>query len=461
MDCAQIGLDKLFEVHIFTVSELTRKVRDALEENFADIWVEGEISNLRIPSSGHIYLTLKDEASQIRAIIFKSQRAFIPFTPQDGLEVLAKGRISVYEPRGEYQLMVDYMEPKGKGALQIAFEQLKEKLYREGLFDERHKKPLPLLPQRIGVVTSPTGAAIRDIIRVIDRRFANVQIVLYPVRVQGDGAAKEIAQAIDELNAIGDFDALIVGRGGGSLEDLWAFNEEAVARAIFHSKIPIISAVGHEVDYTIADFVADLRAPTPSAAAEMVVRSKEELAQHLLNLRKRLASSTKNRLSMARAALERYSGRRAFVMPRARIFTQHQRVDDLSLRFGKALVQALKRSRMRLDAADKNIAILKPVGRMEIVRKAALNLKAKAEGVMASRLKLTRGELGALIGKLESLNPLAILSRGYSICRRLPGMELIKTYAELAPGDDVNLKLWRGEVICGVKEVLPEGQSGI
>lgn len=456
MENAQIGLDKLFEVHIYTVSELTREVRDLLEENFADLWVMGEISNLRIPTSGHIYLTLKDETSQIRAVIFKSQRDFIPFTPQDGLGVLAKGRISVYEPRGEYQLLVDYMEPKGKGALQLAFEQLKEKLYKEGLFDERHKKALPLLPQRIGVVTSPTGAAIRDILMVIDRRFANVHITLYPVRVQGEGAAAEIAQAIDELNAIGDFDVIIVGRGGGSLEDLWAFNEEVVARAIFRSKIPIISAVGHEIDYTIADFVADLRAPTPSAAAERVVRSKEELIQHLDGIQKRIASVMKSRLSLVKAAIGQYARSRAFAMPKARVYNMQQRVDDLSLRIGKAMASAFKASKMRIEAADKRLALLRPTASIEKIGKAASNLRAKAEGIMAHRLQIERERLGGLIGKLDSLNPLSILSRGYSICRRLPGMELIKTYEALAPGECVNLKLWRGEAICGVQEVLPE-----
>src|SRR4030067_3150139 len=258
--------------YILTVSELTQEIKDILEDKFPDVWVEGEISNLRIPPSGHIYFTLKDDFSQIRVVLFKNQARSLRFSPEDGLHVICRGRGSLYEKRGEYQLILEEMEPKGIGALQLAFLQVKERLEKEGFFDPARKRQIPMVPQTIGIVTSPTGAVIRDMLQIIDRRFENVHILLYPVRVQGEGASLEIARAIEYFNDRMNVDVIIVGRGGGSLEDLWAFNEEGVARAIYHSRIPIISAVGHETDYTISDFVADLRAPTPSAAAALGVK---------------------------------------------------------------------------------------------------------------------------------------------------------------------------------------------
>src|SRR3989339_1280832 len=265
------------EREVYTVSELTRAIKFVLEEDFPEVLVEGEISNFRVPNSGHAYFTLKDKDSQLKVVLFKLNKRLLKFEPDDGLHVIVRGRISVYEPRGEYQLIADYMEPKGIGALQLAFEQLKEKLFKEGLFDEAHKIPIPQFPQKIAIVTSPTGAAIRDMLRIIDRRFSNVHIIIYPVKVQGEGASAEIARAVKELNALPDIDVMIVGRGGGSIEDLWAFNEEIVARAIYDSRIPIISAVGHETDFTIADWVAEYRAPTPSAAAEKATPDMKEL----------------------------------------------------------------------------------------------------------------------------------------------------------------------------------------
>ena len=277
---------------IWTVSELTQKVKTRLEADFGEVWVEGEISNLRRPSSGHSYFTLKDDKSQIRAVIFRFMGRYLKFEPQDGMLVICRGKMSVYEPRGEYQLILDYMEPKGVGALQLAFEQLKEKLGKEGLFATDHKKPLPYLPRKIGIVTSSTGAAVRDILNVIGRRFPTMSILISPVKVQGEGSAPEIARAIDGLNLMDDIDVIIVARGGGSLEDLWSFNEECVARAIYRSSIPVVSAVGHEIDFTIADFVADLRAPTPSAAGELVVRDKGELVNFIESLSDRLRNRT-------------------------------------------------------------------------------------------------------------------------------------------------------------------------
>ncbi|HAZ10756.1 MAG TPA: exodeoxyribonuclease VII large subunit [Candidatus Omnitrophica bacterium] len=274
--------------YIYTVSQLSASIKIVLEDSFQNIWIEGEISNFDRPSSGHFYFTLKDERSELKCVFFKNSNEKIKFEIKDGMQVLCSGRISIYEKRGVYQLYVTKMEPRGVGELQLAFEQLKEKLFKEGLFEEAHKKEIPLLPERIGIVTSITGAAIRDILHVLNKRFSNVEVIINPVKVQGDGAREEIASAIEEFNALKNVDVMIVGRGGGSLEDLWAFNEEIVARAIYNSKIPIISAVGHEIDWTISDFVADMRAPTPSVAAEIVIAKKSELEDRLDEIEKKI-----------------------------------------------------------------------------------------------------------------------------------------------------------------------------
>src|ERR671924_1876239 len=299
-----------FDRAILTVSEVSERIKIVLEDTFFDIWVEGEISNLRTPSSGHAYLTLKDEHSQIRAVLFKMQRRYLRFDPKDGMLVIVRGRISLYEPRGEYQLVIDYLEPKGIGALQIAFEQLKTRLAQAGLFDPARKRPLPVLPRGIGIVTSPTGAVIRDMLQILRRRFANLHVCIYPVRVQGDGAAEEIARAIEALNGDLGIEVIILARGGGSLEDLWAFNEESVARAIYQSRMPVISAVGHEIDFTIADFVADVRAPTPSAAAELVVAAKEEFCTRIDRLVDRLRTAVTANIQRRRTMVHMLVSRR-------------------------------------------------------------------------------------------------------------------------------------------------------
>src|SRR4030043_1347598 len=317
----------LFERRILTVSQLTAGIKDLLEATFEEGWVEGEISNLRRPPSGHLYFTLKDENSQIRGVLFKQQSRYLRFELEDGQHVICWGRVGIYEKRGEYQLILDYVVPRGIGSLQLAFGQFKQRLFEEGLFDQARKRPLPLVPKRIGIVTSPTGAVIRDMLHILRRRFANLHILLYPVRVQGEGASSEIAEAIKYFNQLTDVDVIIVGRGGGSLEDLWAFNEEAVARAIFHSKIPIISAVGHETDYTIADFVADLRAPTPSAAAELAVRDKREAGNILSYLRGRLENQMIQMLQGYRTDLSYI--RKIFKEPGKKIEQYFLRVDDL------------------------------------------------------------------------------------------------------------------------------------
>jgi exodeoxyribonuclease VII large subunit len=436
---------------IYTVSQLTAEIKTILERNFEHLWVEGEISNLRLPGSGHLYFTLKDESAQLRAVMFRLQRRLLKFEPDDGLQVICYGRLTVYELRGEYQIVLDHMEPKGLGALQLAFEQLKERLSKEGLFDPAHKKPIPHLPQRIGIVTSPTGAAIRDILQIIDRRFANVHILLYPVRVQGAGAAQEIAQAIDELNRWPGIDVIIVGRGGGSLEDLWAFNEEAVARAIFRSQIPIISAVGHEVDFTIADFVADLRAPTPSAAAELVVRNKVELVQSLESLGRRLHHAGRTVLANRQERLSSFIHR--LVDPRRRLSDVRLRLDDLGLRLANAMRQSLSRKQDRLKSRADGLIHLYPGRRVTEHAQRVSQLSRQMAVALRTRLRLLRQRTEGCQGKLQTLSPLAVLERGYSIARLLPSRKVIRRASDLKMASRVNVKVHRGEFIARVEEI--------
>ncbi len=393
---------------IYTVSELTAEIKGLLEEAFPGIWLEGEISNFRQHhSSGHMYFTLKDPESQIRAVMFRYVNRSLKFMPQDGLQVLVYGSVGLYETRGEYQFYVEAMEPKGLGALQLAFQQLKEKLEKEGLFDPSHKKPIPLLPERIGIITSPTGAAIRDILNVLSRRFANINLLIYPVSVQGEQAAPEIVAALEELNRRGGLDVIILARGGGSIEDLWAFNEEVVARAIFQSKIPVISAIGHEVDFTIADFVADLRAPTPSAAAELVISRKDELVQ---------------------------------------------RLDDLSARMTMTIQRKLETLGERLHGLKRHLDLLSPREVIHLHRERTTELWKRLSAWVIHRLAILQGELKATAGKLESLSPLAVLARGYSICRKLPSLEVVREASSVKVGQMVAVRLYHGELICGVKD---------
>ena len=439
---------------ILTVSQLTAEIKTLLERNFEYLWVEGEISNLRIPGSGHLYCTLKDESAQIRAVMFRMQNRLLKFQPEDGLQVVGYGRLTVYEPRGEYQLVLDHLEPKGLGALQLAFEQLKEKLSREGLFDPARKKTLPPLPQKIGIVTSPTGAAIRDILQIIDRRFANVHILLYPVRVQGAGAAQEIARAIDELGRYPGLDVMIVGRGGGSLEDLWAFNEEAVARAISRSPVPIISAVGHEIDFTIADFVADLRAPTPSAAAELVVRNKTELVQDVGNLGRRLGQ-------MVRALLESRQERLSSLIhrladPRKRLSDQRLRLDDLSSRLSMSMLQGLRQRSERLRMKCQGLIYLHPGRRVAELSQRLTQFCRRLALAGRASLRSHRQGVEVLAGRLQTLSPLAVLERGYSIARLLPARQIIREASLLKTDDRVIVRVHRGEFTARVEKAGEE-----
>ena len=437
--------------YILTVSELTREIKNLLELKFSDIWVEGEISNFRIPPSGHIYFTLKDEDSQIRAVLFRMQARALRFVPEDGLHVVCRGRVSLYEKRGEYQLILDRMEPKGIGALQLAFLQLKERLEKEGLFDRAHKKPLPMIPKKIGIVTSPTGAVISDMIHIIQRRYENVHILLFPVQVQGEGASAEIAKAIKYFNDRMDVDVIIVGRGGGSLEDLWAFNEERVARAIYHSKIPIISAVGHETDYTISDFVADLRAPTPSAAAELVVREKREIENTLRYLRTRLESRTLEVFRRHRTNLSHF--RKILISPKKRVENYLLRVDDLVNRFSILTAWTIKRNRERCFHFSERVYLRSPLQGIEHLRLFVSQIGKGLEQNIQHTIEIYRGKIGGVVGKLESLSPLSILQRGYSITRKIPSLQILRDAALVGEGDKVEVKLYRGTVFCAVERL--------
>jgi exodeoxyribonuclease VII large subunit len=432
---------------VLTVSELSAHLRATLEERFPAVWVEGEISNFKVYGSGHAYFTLKDASAQIRCVLFRNRARRIRFEPGDGLHVMAFGGIEVYAPRGEYQLVVELLEPRGLGALQLAFEQLKARLGEEGLFDAARKRALPRFPRRIGIVTSPSGAAIKDMLRVIGRRFGGLSIVLAPARVQGEGAAGEIAQGITDLNGLGDVDVIIVGRGGGSLEDLWAFNEEIVARAIAASKIPVISAVGHEVDVTIADFVADLRAPTPSAAAELVVREKQAVVETLADLAERLRVAMVRRAERHRERLDGLLQRRVLTDPSRPLRDLVRRVDDARRRVHRAMVGALRHSAHRVELATRGLRAASPTARAVRDRRQLAHLDVRLHGEMVRLLARAQQRLHADAGRLDSLSPLAVLSRGYSLTRR-PSGEIVRRAGEVAAGDEVRVLLHEGRLDC-------------
>jgi exodeoxyribonuclease VII large subunit len=447
------------ERSILTVSEASERIKIVLEDTFFDIWVEGEISNLRTPASGHAYLTLKDEHSQIRAVLFKMQRRYLRFDPKDGMLVIARGRISLYEPRGEYQLVIDYMEPKGIGGLQIAFEQLKARLAQAGLFDVTRKRPLPMLPRCLGIVTSPSGAVIRDILQILRRRFANLHVCIYPVRVQGDGAAVEVAQGIEALNRYAGIDVIIVARGGGSLEDLWAFNEETVARAIYASKVPVISAVGHEIDYTIADFVADVRAPTPSAAAELVIRQKSELHAELQVMAQRLQRAMQHRLETLRARLDACQQRRVLKDPWAPLRTTEQRLDELNARLARAIRTRLRLSQQALERGEAAIAHLCPLMLVDLLRERLTALDQRLIAAQGGQVRHEREALERLSATLQALSPLAVLARGYSICRHSADGRVIREAQGVTPGMHVDITLWQGSLQCRVEAVMTKGSG--
>jgi len=420
-----------------------------MEERFPAVWVEGEISNFKVYSSGHAYFTLKDETAQLRCVLFRTRARRVRFEPRDGLHVMAFGAIEVYAQRGDYSLVVELLEPKGLGALQLAFEQLKERLGAEGLFDQARKRPLPRFPRKIGIVTSPSGAAIKDMLRVIGRRFGEIHIVLAPARVQGEGAAAEIAQGVRELNALGGVDVIIVGRGGGSLEDLWAFNDEMLARTIAASKIPVISAVGHEVDFTIADFVADVRAATPSNAAELVVKEKQAVVESLADLSVRLRRGIDRALAAHRDRLERTRGRRVLTDPARPLRDLDRRLDDARARLRQAGLAAIARGEHRVELAGRGLRALSPVARTLNGRRALIDLQGRLERGVYRGVDHARHRLGAGAGRLDSLSPLAVLGRGYSLTRTADG-RIVRTWRDVRAGAGVSVLLHEGSLDCRV-----------
>jgi exodeoxyribonuclease VII large subunit len=435
---------------IMTVTELTQQVKGLFEKNFAGIWVQGEISNFRPASSGHLYFTLKDSGAQLRAVCFRNQARYLRFKPQDGISVIARGHLSVYEARGEYQLYVEMLEPEGLGALQLAFEQLKAKLAAEGLFDPARKKPLPLLPRTVGVVTSPTGAVIRDILRVLKRRFRNMNVLIYPVRVQGEGAGKEIAEGVAYLNRHTLAEVAIVARGGGSLEDLWAFNEEVVARAIAGSRIPVISAVGHETDFTIADFVADLRAPTPSAAAELVVHRKQDYVNELQNRMRRISQVLRLKLSEASERMTELRMHRVFQTLEARLGERAQRVDDIVASLDRFLRARINSSRERWLRASAGI-VRYDFLRLLVLKRAQLEERDARLGMKLHAYLVDRKNRLSQVGSiLRERSPLVILGRGYSITRDALG-NIIRDAAAVPIGSEISVHLAKGELGATVK----------
>lgn len=402
---------------IYTVTELTSVVKIALETAFPQVWVEGEVSNARKYPSGHIYLTLKDAGASLSAVIWRGDAARLKFEVKDGQQLVCRGKIDVYAPRGAYQFIIDRVEPKGKGALQLAFEQLKEKLKAEGLFDPARKRKLPLLPKKIGVVTSPTGAAIIDILRTLERRFAKLHILIYPARVQGDGAADDIVAGIDYLGGLPGLDVLIVGRGGGSIEDLWAFNEEKVARAIARSPVPVISAVGHEVDFTISDFVADIRASTPTAAAEMVVEKEEAFAERIDNLVRRARQTIKFAVQERRQDVLSLAQHRIFQNFRLRLFSQEQRVDLLESRAWEAVrgrQRQMSEAKARAALAEERMAaVLRE--RLRDGQGRSILIEQKIGGAIRALLRNKRGDWERLAAGLQGNSPLNVLKKGFAV----------------------------------------------
>ena len=435
---------------VWTVRDLVVAVRTHIEREYSDVWVEGEISNFRAHDSGHLYFTLKDQNAQIKAVMFRSQAKLLRFRPENGMQVVGRGRVTIYEDRGELQISAEYLEPKGAGALQVAFEQLKAKLEAEGLFDAARKKPIPTLPQRIGIVTSPQAAALRDILNVLRRRHDTAGILIFPAQVQGEAAALEVTAGIRYFNKARNVDVIIVARGGGSAEDLAAFNHEGLARAIAASEIPVISAIGHETDFTIIDFVADLRAPTPSAAAELVIRSRQEVEEQAEGLRQRLTRAMRYRLLMGRQALTELARHGAFARMMELINQRQQKLDDLLYRLERSQGQLLEQQRRRWELAAATVRHY-DVRRMLAGIGKELDARLAAMSAATRRLLLQRrSRLEQLSGQIEELSPLGILERGYALVFDASG-HLLKDVTQVSPGDEISARLARGNLTATVK----------
>jgi len=430
-----------------SVSELTARLRTIVEREFFDVYVEGEISNFHRHSSGHWYFSLKDDAASLRCASFRMQNRMIRFVPEDGLHVIARGRLSIYDVRGEYQLIVEHLEPVGAGALQLALEQLKKRLADDGLFSAERKRPLPILPRCIGVVTSPTGAAIRDILRVLKRRNEAVSVMIAPVRVQGDGAASEIARALRLLNSRTEVDAIIVGRGGGSTEDLSSFNEEAVARAIYNSRVPVISAVGHEMDVTIADLVADLRASTPSAAAEMVASVRYEMCARVAGLAEDARKAVRYRLLALRTRLADLESSRSFLRVQSVVSALAQRIDDAAYSMESALEAALKARRTRHNALALRLSDTDLRRTMVAHRSRLVDLSRELQTGAQTMIDRRNERISLAAGKLDSLSPLGVLARGYAIAFDGEG-RVIKRASDVNSGERVRVRVSDGDMDC-------------
>jgi len=452
----QLGLDFAAapERRVFTVGEVTASVRDLLEGEFFDVWIAGEISNTRKAPSGHFYFTLKDKDAQIKCVCFRQNALYLKMKPADGLAVLARGHISVYEARGEYQLYVEHLELRGVGALQLAFEQLKRKLAVEGLFDDERKRPLPFFPRRIGIVTSPRGAVIADMLRIIERRFPGLHLLLYPVRVQGDAAAGDICRALAYFSGTQSVDVVIVGRGGGSLEDLWPFNEESVARAIAECEVPVISAVGHQTDFTIADFVADYRAATPSAAAEIVIRRKSEFTEMVAGSQDRLVQALRYKLAMCGRRLVEVSVERPAAILRRKLGGFSQRQDEADFQLRHTMSQRFRRDENRLQRASQSLVALDLRLQLARQRSRLEGLSQRLEPAMTLRLERPRSRLESLDRQRQQLSPLAVLERGYSIIQTASGT-VIRAASQVSAGDALKLRLHQGTLEVHVDNTEP------
>ncbi|MEA2039039.1 MAG: exodeoxyribonuclease VII large subunit [Thermodesulfobacteriota bacterium] len=439
---------------IYTVSELTEEIRILLEERFDFVWLEGEISNFRAPVSGHYYMVIKDERAQIRAVMFRPQVRYLRFIPENGMKVIAQGRVGVYQPRGEYQIILDYLEPMGVGALALAFEQLKSKLASQGLFDEDIKKPLPFLPQRVAVITSPTGAAIRDFLKIIRRRFANIEIIVVPVRVQGEEACGDMVKALDLINREIDVDVIVLTRGGGSLEDLWPFNQEDLALAIRRSRIPVVSAVGHEIDLTISDLVADLRAPTPSTAAEILVMEKESLVIRLEETVNRLMSGIGLIIKNQTQKVEILT--KALKDPKKRIFDAWMRLDEIQSRLVYLLDMSLRQALTRLRTGERSLLVQSPLRMVSSMRQELDFRGASLCRAINKQLADRHMSISLLEKSIKDLSPLSILKRGYSISRKLPEKSVLTAATGVQKGDHLQVILAKGQLECRIEKVDPD-----
>jgi len=437
---------------VYSISRLNQEARQLLEGSFPLIWVEGEISNLARPASGHWYLSLKDESAQVRCAMFRGRNRLLRFTPENGMQVLARVRVSLYEARGDYQLIIEHLEEAGHGALRRAYELLKERLAVEGLFAEAHKLSVPTLPERIGVITSATGAAIRDILSVLQRRFPAIPVLIYPVPVQGAQAAPLIARMITLAATRRDCDVLILARGGGTLEDMWAFNEECVARAIFDCDIPLVTGIGHEIDFTIADFAADLRAPTPSGAAELISPDREEWRQSLAAAANRLRASIRQQLSQENRRLSWLRTRLQQQHPGQRLQQRSQRLDELEQRLGRALDNGLRHHQSLLREYRARLQHYNPLQGIAQEQAHSHQLRQRLKQAIRQRLDLSTQRLQGLCRALDAISPLATLGRGYAILSRLPEHELLHDARQVQPGDRVEARLAQGRIVADVIE---------